>query len=159
MHLKIIAVGKIKEKYLKDGLSEYLKRLSAYSKVEIVEVDDEKTKENASLAEEELVRQKEKERIARHIKPESYLIALDIKGKMLSSEQLSEHLDKLALQGKSEITLLIGGSLGLQQELLDKADLRLSFSPMTFPHQLMRLILLEQIYRCFKISRGEPYHK
>jgi len=159
VHLKIIAVGKIKEKYLKDGLSEYLKRLSAYSKVEIVEVDDEKTKENASLAEEELVRQKEKERIARHIKPESYLIALDIKGKMLSSEQLSEHLDKLALQGKSEITLLIGGSLGLQQELLDKADLRLSFSPMTFPHQLMRLILLEQIYRCFKISRGEPYHK
>lgn len=159
MHIQIIAVGKIKEKYLKDGLAEYLKRLSAYSKVEILEVDDERTKENASLAEEELVRKKEMERIVKHIKPESYVLALDVKGKMLSSEHLSEHLDKLALQGKSDLTLLIGGSLGLHKELLEKADFRLSFSSMTFPHQLMRLILLEQLYRCFKISRGEPYHK
>lgn len=159
MHLRIVAVGKIKEKYLKEGINEYLKRLGSYCKIEIIEVEDEKTKENASLAEEELVRQREKERIVKHLKPESYLIALDIKGKMLSSEDLSGNLDKLALEGKSDLTLLIGGSLGLHSTLLAQSNLRLSFSPMTFPHQLMRLILLEQLYRCFKISRGEPYHK
>lgn len=159
MRIKVIGVGKIKEKYLKEGIGEYLKRLGAYSKIEIVEVDDEKNNENASLAEAEIVRAKEKERILKYLKPDTYLIALDVKGKSLSSEDLSQHLDNLALQGKSDISILIGGSLGLHQSLLEAAQLRLSFSKMTFPHQLMRLILLEQIYRAFKISRGEPYHK
>jgi len=159
MHIKIVCVGKLKEKYLKDGIAEYVKRLSAYCKVEIVEVEDEKTKENASAAQEEIVKQKEKERIEKHLKPDTYLLVLAIQGKMLSSEQLSEHLDKLALEGKSDITMLIGGSLGLHQDLLKQAHFCLSFSSMTFPHQLMRLILVEQIYRSFRISRGEPYHK
>lgn len=159
MRIKVIGVGKIKEKYLKEGIGEYLKRLGAYSKIEIVEVDDEKNNENASLAEEEIVRAKEKERILKYLKTDTYLIALDIRGKSLSSEDLSQHLDNLALQGKSDISVLIGGSLGLHQSLLEAAQLRLSFSKMTFPHQLMRLILLEQLYRAFKISRGEKYHK
>lgn len=159
MRIKVIGVGKIKEKYLKEGIAEYLKRLGAYSKVELVEVDDEKNNENASSAEEEIVRTKEKERITKYLKPDTYLVALDVKGKALSSEELSQHLDSLALQGKSDISILIGGSLGLHQSLLETAQLRLSFSKMTFPHQLMRLILLEQLYRAFKISRGEPYHK
>jgi len=159
MRIKIIGVGKIKEKYLREGIGEYLKRLGAYAKVEIIEVEDEKNSENSSSAEEEIVKVKEKERILKHIKQDTYLIALDLKGKALSSEELSRSLDNLALQGKSDLSILIGGSLGLHQSLLDAAQLRVSFSKMTFPHQLMRLILLEQLYRAFKISRGEPYHK
>lgn len=159
MRIKIIAVGRIKERYLKEGIAEYMKRLGAYCKIEIIEVEDEKINENASQAEEELVKNKEKERIIKYLKPDTYLIALDLRGKALSSEELSGHLDKLALQGKSDLSILVGGSLGLHQTLIESAQLRLSFSKMTFPHQLMRLILVEQLYRAFKISRSEPYHK
>lgn len=159
MQIKVIGVGKIKEKYLRDGIQEYRKRLGAYCKLEIVEVDDEKTKEQASVAEMEQVKEKEQERILRQIEPDTYLIVLDIAGDSLSSERLAQKLEQLALNGKSDLTFVIGGSLGIGQEVLKRADLRLSFSPMTFPHQLMRLILLEQIYRTFRINRGEPYHK
>lgn len=159
MHIKIIAVGKLKEKYLKMAIGEYLKRLTPYARVDISEITDEPAPQNASPAEENQVREKEGERIARQIKDGTYLIALDIKGKMFSSEELAAHLAELSLTGKSDITFLIGGSIGLAPALLSRADLRLSFSPMTFPHQLMRVILLEQLYRCFKINAGEPYHK
>ncbi|MDK2823853.1 MAG: rRNA (pseudouridine1915-N3)-methyltransferase [Clostridia bacterium] len=159
MNIRIIAVGKLKEKYLKEGINEYLKRLKPLAKVEIIEVADEKEPVNASLAVEELVKEKEGEKILKHIRPESFMIALAIEGKQLSSQELADLLNKLALQGKSDLTLVIGGSLGLSDTVLQKADYKLSFSKMTFPHQLMRLILLEQIYRVFKINRGEPYHK
>lgn len=159
MKVKIISVGKLKEKYLQQGVNEYLKRLQPYARVEIVEVSDEKAPETLSAAEMEMVKQKEGERIARFISPASYCVALAIDGVSLSSEEFAEKLQKLALSGCSDITFIIGGSLGLSDEILGRADMRLSFSRFTFPHQLMRLILLEQIYRGFKIIRGEPYHK
>ena len=159
MQIQIITVGKLKEKYLKDGINEYLKRLQSYAKVEIVEVADEKEPNNASPADEDIVRAKEAERIQRHIKNDTYIIALAIEGQMLSSEQLAEKLDKLAVSGKSHITMIIGGSLGLDPSITKQADMLLSFSKMTFPHQLMRMILVEQIYRAFRINKGEPYHK
>ena len=159
MNIKVITVGKLKEKYLKDGINEYLKRLQSYAKVEIIEVADEKEPANASPADEEAVREKEAERILKYLKPDTYIIVLAIDGRQLSSEELSEKLKGLSLAGKSDITMVIGGSLGLSRNILHKADFKLSFSKMTFPHQLMRLILMEQIYRAFKINRGEPYHK
>lgn len=159
MNIKIIGVGKIKEKYLKEGIKEYLKRLQPVAKIEIIEVADEKEPANSSPAEEKIVKEKEEERIKKHLKPGSFLIALAIEGKELSSEGFAQKLKNLALEGKSDITFVIGGSLGLSKGILDKADFLLSFSKMTFPHQLMRLILLEQIYRAFKIIRGETYHK
>lgn len=159
MQIAIIAVGKLKEKYLKEGISEYSKRLSAYCKLQIVEVADEKAPENLSPTEMEQIKQKEGERILAQIKPDQYVIALAIEGQMWSSEKLSSELDRLALQGKSQIAFVIGGSLGLSEEVLQRANAALSFSKMTFPHQLMRLVLLEQVYRGFRISRGEPYHK
>ncbi|WP_419882560.1 23S rRNA (pseudouridine(1915)-N(3))-methyltransferase RlmH [Peribacillus sp. B-H-3] len=159
MNISIVTVGKLKEKYLKQGIDEYLKRLSAYAKVEIIELPDEKAPETLSEVEMEQIKEKEGERILQKISSDTHVIALAIQGKMKSSEDLAETLDKLATYGKSKVAFIIGGSLGLSKEVLQRADESLSFSKMTFPHQLMRLILVEQIYRAFRINRGEPYHK
>lgn len=159
MNISIITVGKLKEKYLKQGIDEYLKRLSAYAKIEIIEVPDEKAPEELSETEMLQVKQKEGERILSKIHPDAHVIALAIEGKMKTSEELADGLDKLAIYGKSKVTFVIGGSLGLSSEVLQRANEKLSFSKMTFPHQLMRLILVEQVYRAFRILRGEPYHK
>ena len=158
-HITILAVGRLKEKYLVEGAAEYLKRLSAYAKVNVVEVDDEAFAENLSPAGREKVKDKEAERLLNRLRPATFLIALDVKGKMHSSEEMAEVFNKLALEGKGDITFAIGGSLGLSEKVLERAGLRLSFSKLTFPHQLMRVVLLEQIFRWFKIARGEPYHK
>lgn len=159
MNISIITVGKLKEKYLKDGIDEYKKRLTRYCNIEIIEVSDEKAPENLSQKEEEQVKEKEGLGILKNIKDNMYVVVLDIKGKMLSSEELSEFLGERGLTGDSSIAFVVGGSLGLSKEVLNRADYKLSFSKMTFPHQLMRLILLEQIYRGFRILKGEPYHK
>lgn len=159
MKISIITVGKLKEKYLKQGIDEYLKRLSAYAKVEIIEVADEKAPEHLSEAEMEEVKWKEGERILSHLSEDTYIITLEISGRMLNSEQLAAKIDELSTYGKSKLAFIIGGSLGLSKEVQKQSDLALSFSKMTFPHQLMRLILLEQIYRAYRINRGEPYHK
>ncbi|MGI6685555.1 MAG: 23S rRNA (pseudouridine(1915)-N(3))-methyltransferase RlmH [Bacillota bacterium] len=159
MNIRIIAVGKLKEKYLTEGIKEYLKRLSPHAKVEIIEVSDEKIPEHPSDTELRLIKDKEGEKISRYLKEGTYLIALDIQGKNLSSEEMAEMIADLGIKGKSDLTFLIGGSLGLAEFLLKKADFRLSFGRMTFPHQLMRLILVEQLYRSFKIIAGHPYHK
>lgn len=159
MKFHIIAVGKLKERYLREGVAEYMKRLQRYAAVEITEVTDEQTPEGASEAEEAQIKMREAERIRKHIREGTYLIALVIEGEMCTSEQLAARIAQLALAGKSDVTLLIGGSLGLDPSLLRQADLQLSFSRLTFPHQLMRLILLEQLYRSFRIIHGEPYHK
>lgn len=159
MNIQIIAVGKLKEKYLKQGIDEYFKRLSSYAKVDIVELPDEKAPEQASPQEMEQIKNKEGERILAKLPPDAYAIALAIEGNMKSSEEFAQSLDRLATYGKSKIAFIIGGSLGLSSAVLKRADEKLSFSKMTFPHQLMRLILLEQIYRAFRINRGEPYHK
>ncbi|QDX91847.1 23S rRNA (pseudouridine(1915)-N(3))-methyltransferase RlmH [Brevibacillus laterosporus] len=159
MQITIITVGKLKEKYLKEGIAEYTKRLTAYCKMNVVEVSDEKAPEELSATEMEQVKRKEGERILAHIKQDHYVIALAIEGQMWSSEKLSSEMDRLALHGRSQVAFVIGGSLGLADEVLKRADAQLSFSKMTFPHQLMRLVLVEQVYRAFRISRGEPYHK
>ncbi|WP_036577996.1 23S rRNA (pseudouridine(1915)-N(3))-methyltransferase RlmH [Oceanobacillus picturae] len=159
MKITLVSVGKLKEKYLKQGIQEYMKRLSAYAKVDIVEVADEKAPENMSDAEMLEVKRKEGERILSHINQDTYVITLEINGKMLSSEQLAAKMDELATYGKSKIAFVIGGSLGISEEVQKRSNLALSFSKMTFPHQVMRLILLEQVYRAFRINRGEPYHK
>ncbi|MEW9122013.1 MAG: 23S rRNA (pseudouridine(1915)-N(3))-methyltransferase RlmH [Thermotaleaceae bacterium] len=159
MNISIVTVGKLKEKYLKQGIDEYLKRLSAYAKVDILEVADEKAPEVLSEAEMIQVKQKEGERILAKISQDTYVIALAIQGKMQSSEELAESIDKLATYGKSKIAFVIGGSLGLSDDVIKRSNEQLSFSKMTFPHQLMKLILVEQIYRAFRINRGEPYHK
>jgi 23S rRNA (pseudouridine1915-N3)-methyltransferase len=159
VNISIVTVGKLKEKYLKQGIEEYLKRLGSYAKVEVIEVPDEKAPEELSETEMIQVKQKEGERILAKIGPDTYVIALAINGKLKSSEELADTLDKLATYGKSKIAFVIGGSLGLSDEVLKRADEQLSFSKMTFPHQLMRLILVEQVYRAFRINRGEPYHK
>ncbi|MCK9927523.1 23S rRNA (pseudouridine(1915)-N(3))-methyltransferase RlmH, partial [Frankia sp. Mgl5] len=159
MQITVVTVGKLKEKYLKDGIAEYSKRLSAYCKLQIVEVSDEKAPEELSATEMEQVKRKEGERILAQIKPDQYVIALAIEGEMWSSEKLASELDRLATYGKSQVAFVIGGSLGLAPEVLKRADAKLSFSKMTFPHQLVRLVLLEQVYRGFRIGRGEPYHK
>lgn len=159
MKIQILCVGKLKEKYLKDGIAEYLKRLQRYAVVEIIEVADEQTPDNASAAEEAQIKAKEGQRLMKYIKDDTYLIALAIEGNMLTSEQLAAKFEKLALDGHSHITMVIGGSLGLDPAIIQRADYLLSFSKMTFPHQLMRLILTEQIYRSYRIIKGEPYHK
>ncbi|MED3649506.1 23S rRNA (pseudouridine(1915)-N(3))-methyltransferase RlmH [Heyndrickxia sporothermodurans] len=159
MNISIITVGKLKEKYLKQGIDEYLKRLTAYAKVEIIEVPDEKAPEILSETEMEQVKQKEGERILAKIHPDAHVIALAIQGKMKTSEELADGIDKLGTYGKSKIAFVIGGSLGLSDEVMKRANESLSFSKMTFPHQLMRLVLVEQVYRAFRIMRGEPYHK
>jgi len=159
VNISIVAIGKLKEKYLKLGIDEYIKRLSAYAKVDIIELPDEKAPENLSDQDMKIVKDKEGERILSKISPDAHVIALAIEGKMKSSEELADNMDRLATYGKSKVTFVIGGSLGLSDAVLKRANEKLSFSRMTFPHQMMRLILLEQVYRAFRINRGEPYHK
>lgn len=159
MNIHLLCVGKIKEKYLKEAINEYSKRLSRYCKLDIIEVQDEKTPENASQKEEIMIKEKEEEPLLKNLKDNMYAIALDLKGTMLSSEELSDHIKCCGINGNSNIAFIIGGSLGLSDSVLKRADFRLCFSKMTFPHQLMRVILLEQIYRSFKIINNEPYHK
>ncbi|MBS4534487.1 23S rRNA (pseudouridine(1915)-N(3))-methyltransferase RlmH [Clostridium sp. D2Q-14] len=159
MNITIISVGKIKEKYINGGIKEFTKRLSGYCNLKIIEVKDESTKEDMSETEKNILKDKEGERILCKIPSDSYMISLCIEGRQLSSEELSKNIDKLTLMGKSKIIFIIGGSVGLSNKVIKRSDMKLSFSKMTFPHQLMRLILLEQIYRSFRISRGEPYHK
>lgn len=159
MKITIITVGKIKEKYFTDAISEYSKRLSRYCKLEIIQVADEKTPDGASEALETQIKDKEGERILSNIKDGSYVVALAIEGNMLDSEELAEKIEKWGVSGVSQIVFVIGGSLGLSRAVLNRADYKLSFSRMTFPHQLMRVILLEQIYRAYRIIQNEPYHK
>jgi len=159
LKITLVTVGKIKEKYLKDAIAEYSKRLSRYCKLDIVEVQDEKTPDQASETVEEQIRDKEAERILKHIRDDMYVVTLEIEGRMLSSEELAKKIESLGIQGKSSIAFVIGGSIGLGKEVLKRSDYALSFSKMTFPHQLMRVILLEQVYRSYRIINGEPYHK
>lgn len=159
MKITLITVGKIKEKFYTDAIAEYSKRLSRYCKLEIIQVADERTPDKASETEERQIKDREGERILAQVKDGAYVIALAIEGQMLSSEQLADKIDQLGIGGQSQIVLIIGGSLGLSEAVLRRADYKLSFSKMTFPHQLMRVILLEQIYRSYRIIAGEPYHK
>lgn len=159
MKIRIICVGKLKEKYLVDGIKEYTKRISGYADVELIEVGDERIPDRASLAEEIIVKSKEGRKILDKVKQDDYMILLDVSGKEMDSISFSKHIEECMLNGKSTIDFVIGGSLGHGEEVLSRADMRLSFSPMTFPHQLMRLILVEQIYRAFKIIKNETYHK
>ena len=159
MRIRIIAVGKIKEKYIRDGIKEYIKRLSRYCSIEIVEVEDERAPENLTDREIDIIKGKEGKRIISKISSNSYIIPLDIKGKQMSSEELAGKMEDLMIDGINDLTFIIGGSLGLSDDVLARSHLKLSFSKMTFPHQLMRMILLEQIYRGFRIIRGEPYHR
>ena len=159
MKITLITVGKIKEKYFSDAIAEYSKRLSRYCNLEIVEVPDEKTPDGASEALENQIKEKEGEKILSKIPDGAYVIALAIEGKHLNSEELAEKMEKWNVSGISHLVFIIGGSLGLASKVLNRADYKLSFSKMTFPHQLMRVILLEQIYRSFRIRNHEPYHK
>ncbi|TWT27031.1 23S rRNA (pseudouridine(1915)-N(3))-methyltransferase RlmH [Planomicrobium sp. CPCC 101110] len=159
MNISIISVGKLKEKYLKSGIEEYTKRLGSYAKMNEVEVPDEKAPEQLSDADMEIVKKKEGDRILAKIPQDAYVIALAIDGKMKTSEQLAKDMESLMTYGRSKVVFVIGGSLGLHDEVLKRADEKLSFSKMTFPHQLMKLILVEQVYRAFRIMKGEPYHK
>lgn len=159
MQIQIISVGKVREKYLQLGIAEFEKRLRPYCKLTLDEVSDEQAPEQLSDKELNHVIQKEGERILSKIKPNQYVIALAINGESWSSEQLANEIDNLGIHGKSQISFVIGGSNGLSDEVLKRADQKLSFSKMTFPHQLMKLILLEQIYRAYKIQKNEPYHK
>lgn len=159
MKVTIICVGKIKEKFFRDAVAEYEKRLSRYCKLEIIEVQDEKTPDNASPALEEQIKEKEAERILKHIKEDGYVYTLEINGENPDSVSLANQIQTLGVRGVSHIQFIIGGSLGLHQSVCKKADKAISFSKMTFPHQLMRVILLEQIYRSYRIIAGEPYHK
>ncbi len=159
MKITIVCVGKIKEKFYRDALAEYTKRLSRYCSLTITEVTDEKTKEQASETECAIIKDREGERILKSIRDDGYVIVLAIDGKNLDSVELSEKIDKLGLSGKSNVYFVIGGSLGLSDAVMKRADYKLSFSRMTFPHQLMRVILLEQIYRSYRIINHEPYHK
>ncbi|MDO5040712.1 MAG: 23S rRNA (pseudouridine(1915)-N(3))-methyltransferase RlmH [Peptoniphilus sp.] len=158
MNVNILAVGKIKEKYIKEGMSEFTKRLSAHCNTRIIEVADESAPENLSQKDEESIKVREGEKLLRHLK-DGYTVALDIRGKKFTSESFAAKLKDIMLEGNSTVNFVIGGSLGLSEEVLNRADLRLSFSDMTFPHQLMRLILLEQVYRAFRIINNFPYHK
>lgn len=159
MKITILCVGKIKEDFYRKAIAEYQKRLSRYCKLDVIEVADEKTPDMASEIIECRIKEKEGERLFKYIKDDMYLIALAIDGKMRDSVELSRHLEQLGVMGKSHIAFVIGGSLGLSDDVLKRANEQLSFSKMTFPHQLMRVILLEQIYRSYRISNNEPYHK
>ena len=158
LNINIVCIGKIKEKYLKDALDEYSKRLSRYCKLTLLELPDEKIpdKINNNLTDE--IKSKECNNIINHLKKDSYLIALDLNGKEFTSEEFSKKIDNISMEN-SHITFIIGGSLGLTRQLLDMCDLRICFSKMTFPHQLIRVFLLEQIFRAFKIQKGETYHR
>jgi 23S rRNA (pseudouridine1915-N3)-methyltransferase len=159
MNITIIAVGKIKETYLKQALTDYKKRLQRYCKLDIIEVPDEKAPQSLSKKEEHQVMDKEGEKILSKVPQDSYVIALERKGVSFSSEELANKIEDIQTYNSSHITFIIGGSLGLSNDVRRKADLELSFSSFTFPHQLMRLFLLEQIYRSFRINNNEPYHK
>lgn len=159
MKITVVAVGKIKEKFFQDAIGEYSKRLGRYCKLELIQVADEKTPDGAGEAQETQIREKEGERILSNIRDGSFVVALAIEGTMLDSEELASKIEKWGVSGISQIVFIIGGSLGLSKAVLDRADYKLSFSKMTFPHQLMRVILLEQIYRSYRIIQGEPYHK
>ena len=159
MKITLVTVGKIKEKFFEDAIKEYSKRLSRYCKLEILQVADEKTPEGASEAVELQIKEKEGQRILSLIRDDAYVIALAIEGKMLDSEELAERIEKLGVSGISQIVFVIGGSLGLSAQVMTRADYALSFSRMTFPHQLMRVVLLEQIYRGYRIMNHQPYHK
>ena len=159
MKINVICVGKLKEKYLKDAIDEYSKRLKRFCTFSITELPDEKISDNPSEAEEKKVLKTEGEKILKCIQPDDYVFSLCVEGKEISSEKFANELSNLMLSGKSTVDFVIGGSLGLDEEVKNRSNFRLSFSPMTFPHQLMRVILLEQIYRCYRIINGEPYHK
>ena len=159
MNITIVSVGKLKEKYLKMGIDDYVKRLGGYAKIDLIEVADEKAPEQLSDAEMEIVKKKEGERILAKISTDTYVIALAINGKMKTSEQMAADLESLMTYGKSKIAFVIGGSLGLHEDVLKRADEQQSFGKMTLPHQLMKLVLVEQVYRSFRIMKGEPYHK
>jgi len=159
LQAKVVAVGKVKEKFLQEGIREYSKRLSSYLRLDIVEVTDEPCPEKLSEAEEDRVREKEGERILKALNSQDYVVLLDLKGKELTSPELANFIDDLALYGRSNIAWVIGGSLGVADSVRERSDFCWSFSKLTFPHLLMRVMLLEQIYRAMKISKGEPYHK
>ena len=158
MKIRILAVGKLKEKYLLQGVAEYEKRLFPFASVELIETREERMPESPSEAEKEDALKKEGANLLRLVPEKSFLIVLDVSGELLSSEALAEKIAALALQGKSDLTFLIGGAFGISAAVRKRADLRLSFSPMTFTHQMVRLLLYEQVYRAFKINRGEKYH-
>ncbi len=159
MKIDIIAVGKVKEKFYRDAIDEFAKRLGKYCKLQIIEVADEKTPDGAGEALEEQIKAKEAERILKNIREEAYVFTLEIAGKKYDSVGFANRINDLGIQGKSHIQFVIGGSLGLHSGVSGRSDAKISFSDMTFPHQLMRVILLEQIYRGFRITNGEPYHK
>ena len=159
MKIKLICVGKVKEKFYVDAIKEYSKRLGAYTSLEIIEVPDEKPPDKASEAINLQIKEKEGNAILSKVKQNDFVMLLDVKGKMYSSEELSELIENYMIDGKSEFVFIIGGSLGVSQQVKQRANTLISFSKMTFPHQLMRVIFLEQIYRSFKIMKNEPYHK
>ena len=159
MTISIICVGRVKEKFLRDAIDEYTKRISKFSSINIIEVDDCETPQNASEKETLAILEKEGNRILSKISDSSYVYTLEIEGKKMSSEKFAKSIENLCIEGKSKICFVIGGSLGLSDEVKKRSDQALSFSDMTFPHQLMRVVLLEQIYRGFKIINNEPYHK
>ena len=159
MNIQIICIGKLKEKYWTEAVAEYMKRLSGYASVKIVELKEARLPDKAGSAEEEKVKLEEGREILKSIKDGTYVVTLEIQGKQLSSEELAAKIESLGLEGKSDVAFVIGGSLGLSTEVSKRADYKLSFSKMTFPHQMMRVVLLEQIYRSFKIIRHEAYHK
>ncbi|MCT3052877.1 MULTISPECIES: 23S rRNA (pseudouridine(1915)-N(3))-methyltransferase RlmH [Leuconostoc] len=159
MNIKLITVGKLKEKYLTEGIAEYTKRLSRFCKVQVVELIDEKTPENASEAQNNQIMAREGERIQAKIGSRDYVIVLAIEGKQFPSEEFAQKLEAIAVNGYSDITFIIGGSLGLSKAIKQRANLKMSFGLLTLPHQLMRLVLIEQIYRAFMIQQGSPYHK
>ena len=158
MKISIVTAGKIKEKYLREGIEEFTKRLKPFTQIEFIEINEEKMKDNPSPAEKIATLNAEGQRLLKKVPENSYLIVLDVIGKAISSEELSQKIDTLTLNGKSHLTFLIGGAFGLSEEIRKRADERISFSKMTFTHQMIRLLLVEQIYRAFKISRNEKYH-
>ena len=159
MKVTLITVGKIKEKYFRDAIDEYAKRLSKYCKLDVVEVADEKTPDKISSVEEAAIKEKEAERILKHIREDAFVYTLEILGEKVDSISFAKQIENIGIGGKSHIQFVIGGSLGLHESVSKRADRKISFSDMTFPHQLMRVILLEQIYRAYRIICGEPYHK
>ena len=159
MKIQIICIGKLKEKYWTDAVLEYSKRLSRFCDLEITELKESKLPDKASEAQEQAVIVEDGKNILKHVKDGSYVISLEILGKNLTSVELAEKMEELPLMGKSHVTFIIGGSLGLSRDVSKRADFKLSFSKMTFPHQMMRVILLEQVYRAFKINKNEAYHK
>nr|WP_302599212.1 23S rRNA (pseudouridine(1915)-N(3))-methyltransferase RlmH [uncultured Cellulosilyticum sp.] len=159
MKIELVCVGKLKEKYLVQAIDEYSKRLSRYCKLNIIELADEKTPDNASEKEELMIKDKEGEKILSKISDSAYVVALDLGGKMISSEELAAFMADCGVRGNSHIVFVIGGSLGLSDAVKARANYKLCFSKMTFPHQLFRVMLLEQVYRGFRINNNEPYHK